>query len=154
MATYDLQNGFFALVDDGDLPLVSQYRYNKHKYGYAIRSMMVDGTEKKMAMHRDIMGPPPKPGLEIDHINRNKLDNRRANLRWATRQQNCRNSKRRSKTGFTGVTKTPGGNYQAMIYPDSVSTHLGMYDTAEEAARAYDKAAKRLYGEFARLNFP
>lgn len=90
--------------------------------------------------------------LEIDHINQDKLDNRRCNLRAATRKQNARNMKRncRNTSGFKGVTWDKSRNkWLAQIKTDTNTKHLGRYDCPIEAYKAYCKAAKKYHGEFA-----
>ncbi len=106
-------------------------------------------------MHREIMTPPPD--LLIDHINHNGLDNRRANLRFATVRQNNWNNRRKKAKGsrFRGVTRDKRtGRWQAFIYHNDKSIHLGYFDTDVAAATAYDAEAKRLRGNFAVLNLP
>ncbi|MBT2232198.1 HNH endonuclease [Nonomuraea sp. NEAU-A123] len=95
-------------------------------------------------------------GIQVDHINRNPLDNRRENLRPATRTQNARNRWGWGQTGYKGVrARGPrgAGPYEAAIYVDKKRIYLGRLKTAEEAARLYDAAAKERFGEFAALNF-
>ena len=90
--------------------------------------------------------------MQVDHKNRNGLDNRRDNLRLATHGQNLANSKTHSESGFKGVEKNKHRFY-ASISIDGKTKKLGGYDTPEEAARAYDEAALEQFGEFARINF-
>lgn len=93
--------------------------------------------------------------LEIDHKNGNKLDNRIFNLRTATRLENCRNLSRRNdnNSGFKGVSRrTDTGRWRARIKNNLVEHALGTFDSAIEAAIAYNKAAKRIHGKFAKLN--
>jgi hypothetical protein len=97
--------------------------------------------------------------IEIDHVNGDGLDNRRENLRVATHAQNASNRGVRvnNTSGFKGVHANHSGRgkqWFAYITTNYKRQHLGMFGTAEEAARAYDAAAVRLHGEFARLNFP
>jgi len=119
------------------------------------------GDSKNLLMHRLIMEAPR--GMSVDHINGDRLDNRKQNLRVCTHSQNCANKppRRDSATGLKGVWKSkekcskpfwayigpPGGNGKVKI-------SLGYFETAELAAMAYDEKAKELYGEFAYLNFP
>src|SRR5215471_18439256 len=89
---------------------------------------------------------------EIDHRNKNPADNRIANLRDSSRAQNARNTNRRNRrSGFKGVARH-GGKWRARIAVDGKQIELGIFSTAEEAAAAYDDAARLYYGEFARTN--
>ncbi|RYE96053.1 MAG: hypothetical protein EOO77_41705 [Oxalobacteraceae bacterium] len=108
---------------------------------------------RTMTMHRIIMGNPQ--GLDVDHINGNRLDNTRVNLRAVTRQQNMMNMGPRSNKAsrFKGVGLHKVGRWNARITVDGKNLHLGMFDHEEDAARAYDAAAIIHYGQFARLNF-
>lgn len=102
--------------------------------------------------HILVMGKQTK-GFEIDHINHDKLDNRRKNLRVVTKAQNLSNSIPRSSSGYKGVSKC-GSRWRAYYKPNKRQIHIGCYDTKEEAARAYDKVALETWGEYAYLNFP
>ena len=88
----------------------------------------------------------------VDHINGDKVDDRIENLRPASKSQNNTNSKPYTDTGFKGVSFW-GNKFRATISLDGVKKHIGMFDTAEEAARAYDDEALRYFGEFAYFNF-
>lgn len=82
-----MTKGKKALVDDGDFEYLSQWKWHIHSTGYAIRS--VDGGHRKILMHRFIMDTPE--GLETDHMNHDRLDNRRSNLKVCTKQENLSN---------------------------------------------------------------
>lgn len=110
------------------------------------------GKQYNYKAHRMILGLPEGNTQIVDHVNRNPLDNRRANLRICTRSQNCMNRKSTPRSGFKGVVQN-GSGWAAHIKMNRKVHHLGTYRTKEEAARAYDSAAKRMFGEFAVLNF-
>ena len=122
---------------------------------YAMRVISDSNHIRFMSMHREIMGS-PKDFL-IDHQNRNRLDNRRANLRIATNSQNQFNkgkTTRKTSSRFVGVTFIKRiGQWRAQIMLDRKNIFLGHFKDEVDAARAYDEAAKKYHGEFARLNF-
>lgn len=139
-----------AKIDAADAALVVQHRWRAIKDGlrtYAVTNSR-DGW---LTMHSLILGK--KDGLDIDHRNGDGLDNRRENLRHAPRSVNTYN---RQTTGqFRGVKKsTTGPSWEARIGHEGKKVHIGSFPSAEQAARAYDEAAQRLYGADARLNFP
>ena len=107
-----------------------------------------------MYLHRRVMNAPA--GMLVDHINGNGLDNRRGNLRLATPSQNVCNRVTTSASGYRGVEAIPDRSkpWRACLYKGKKRTEVGTFDTAEEAARAYDAAAAARYGAFAKLNFP
>lgn len=150
----NLSQGKVAIVDDADFAELSRSKWFVTANGYAIRNIRT-GLLKytNETMHRVIMNPPA--GMDVDHINGNKLDNRRANLRICTRSQNLRNSAAHSDnaSGFKGVSWfKPAQRWKARIWVDNKEKHLGYFDTPEAAALAYNEAAKKYHGEYARLN--
>lgn len=152
-----LSQGKFALVSDEDYARVAQYKWT-YSQGYAVRKVYRrrdDGTYagRNVFLHNFIMCA---QGDELyDHINRDSLDNQRCNLRLATRAQNNANSGPRGNAVFKGVTYHRRDNrWIAQITSAKKRRHLGCFRTPEAAARAYDRAALELWGEFAYLNFP
>lgn len=109
---------------------------------------------KNEALHRLICNTPSK--MFTDHINGNTLDNRRSNLRQCTNGQNQANSKvkKNNKSGYKGVARVSKHRWRAKINKDNNRIDLGLHESPELAARAYDNAAVRIHGQFARLNFP
>jgi hypothetical protein len=155
-----LTQGEVALIDDEDLPLVSQYTWSvarRRKIDYAQTWGEWYGKRTIILMHRLLLDAPA--GFEVDHRDGDGLNNCRSNLRLATHGQNLRNRGRtyNSATGYKGVIRNHRSStylFIAQIQCDNQNYHIGSFRTAEEAARAYDAKARELHGEFARLNFP
>ncbi len=142
------------MVDDIDFERVSMFKWQLSSSGYARRGISVNKrTMKCEYMHRFIIDDIPK-GMEIDHIDRNKLNNTRQNLRIVDRGLNNQNRKASGECEYFGVyiKKNRTKKYVAQIRANGKRETLGHYLTAEEAAFAYNKAAIRLLGEDARLN--
>ena len=145
-----LGGGVYTYVDASDHEWLSQWTWWLHN-GYAARR----GKSGMIYMHREILQAPR--GKDVDHINRNKLDNTRLNLWVCTRGENARNrSKQRGRSSrFRGVSYSKAcGKWGATIGFEGKSIWLGYFTDEEEAARAYDRKAVELFGESARLNFP
>ena len=147
-AEIPLTKGKVALVDATDLPLLSGNKWcaiviDGNTYAYSARSYM----------HRLIMGA--EDGQKVDHRNGDGLDNRRGNLRLATKAQNSMNSRPQQGRRYKGVSwHKKGQKWRASIMLDGKAIHLGLFVSEEEAARAYDSMAAEMFGDFARLNFP
>lgn len=143
-----LSNKDVALVDDQDYEELSRRSWYISSSGYACTWLY----GKNARMHRMIMKA--ESGLDVDHINHNKLDNRRSNLRLCTRSQNNANRITTSSTGYKGVTWIKKKNrFAAQIKINGVNKYLGLFKSAVDAAKAYDVAAKKLFGDFAKVNF-
>lgn len=150
-----LTGGKYALVDDSDYEWLSQWKWQYSKrFGYAERTVHQNGKSRKKRMHQVIMGEPPE-GMEIDHIDGNKLNNQRSNLRFVTRSQNNMNAKKRVNTTsrYKGVHfERYTGKWRAAIIVDGKKVSLGRFCSEIEAAKAYNEAAIKYFGDFARLN--
>lgn len=151
MKTIRLNDGYEAIVDDEDFTFLSQWSWSYDGKGYARRNeQMPDGRQRTIRMHRVIMGSPPG---DVDHINRNSLDNRRENLRAVTHTQNLFNSgaHKNNTSGFKGVSfSNRDRKWRAEIRIGAGRRlSLGYFDTAQDAAAAYAKAAAQHHGEFA-----
>jgi len=150
-----LGNGQTTKVDDCDFDLLSSMCWQKT--GAYARSSRRFGS---VAMHRLLLGA--KAGVEVDHINRDRLDNQRSNLRLCTRGENGRNCKKASgkSSPFKGVTHDTYKSasrrlpYRASISVDSQPVRIGNFRIELHAAMAYDIWAREVHGEFAHTNFP
>lgn len=148
------RNGAFygyALVDLADLPKVSATAWTVDPRGYV--AGRPEGMKASVTMHRWLVFGEAK-GSGVDHRDGDKLNNRRSNLREATPSENAKNTRlaRNNSSGFKGVSKTAEGRWRARITIDRKEIRLGVFDTKEEAAAAYDWAALQLHGEFASPN--
>ena len=146
-----LGNGQFALVDAADYEWLSQWNWRLYIGGYAMRQE----KGKKIFMHHEIVRPPQ--GMLVDHVDGNRANNCRSNLRACTRQQNMQNKGKQSgaSSKFKGVgyNKARRRWYAKLVF-NGERFWLGYFDDEAEAARAYDRQAVECFGEFARLNFP
>lgn len=150
-----LSTGEVALVDDDDYEKVIAYKWYRHPQGYAKTHIQstTKGVYPKLMMHHLIM--PTEKELMIDHINLNKLDNRKENLRMVTMSQNKANCPVRSnnKSGYKGVSYYKRRNkYIAAIKVNYKKIFLGYFTDVVDAAKAYNEAAKKYFGEYAYLN--
>jgi len=151
-----LTKGYVALIDDEDYDIVSQWKWTalvSAKTVYACRRQWVEGKKKIIYLHRQVMGI--DDSRRIDHIDRDGLNNQKSNLRYATHTQNMNNKGPLSNgvSAYKGVSPR-GDKWRASICRDKKKIMLGTFASEDEAARAYDKAARELHGEFAYINFP
>ena len=156
-----LTRGKYTIVDPKHYERLNKYKWQASKGSntfYASRSVWDRVNKKKhtIKMHREIITPPYP--LVVDHINHNGLDNRKANLRPATKSQNTINKpykkKKAAHSKYRGVTWQKSNNkWQAQIRAKGLHRVIGYYDNEIEAAKAYDVVARKHHGEFAVLNF-
>ena len=159
MKEIKLSQGKVALVDDADYEWLSQWKWSfakdhTNRTGYAQRAEGKRPDRKIILMHREIMQTPS--GMEVEHADLDGCNNQRYNLRNCTHAQNGMNgSVRKTNTsGFRGVSWNKGNkDWEARITISNKDFHLGCFDSPEDAARAYDQAAIRYFGEFANPNF-
>jgi len=157
MKEIQLTHGKVALVDDDVYEYLNQFKWYANNFNgkfYAVRSFMIaKGNQSIVLMHREIMNP--KKGFVIDHVDGNTLNNLKDNLRICTHGENLRNQKLSisNKTGYKGVYFSKERNkWCALIQVYKVKYHLGSFINLKDAARAYNEAAIKYHGEFAKLN--
>jgi len=138
--------GQIVLVDVEDYEWLIKYKWHTTSDGYTRRTVI---PKSYLIMHREIMKA--KKGQYVDHIDGNKSNNQKSNLRFCTLQQNHCNRKVNNPHGLKGVSKTKYGKWQSKIEVKSKTYYLGSYSTKEEAHQAYRKAATKHFGSFANL---
>lgn len=148
--------GFTALVSPEDFAAVSARKWTadvRMNQVYAVRRDGPRGQQRRQYMHRSILGAAAGP--HVDHANSDGIDNRRGNLRGATAQQNAANRRAQEKTSspFKGVSFNKRlKKWHAYVNRHGKREHIGFFATEADAARAYDRAAAEVFGEFARTN--
>lgn len=154
MKTMQLNHEQVALLDDGDYDrVVSRGWYaawDKHAKSYVAYST----DRPRVALHRFILSV--RDSTPVDHANGNRLDNRRQNLRLCTKSQNAMNQRKQQRpttSRYKGVNfDTRSGKWRVTVGFNGRRVHLGYYDDEAEAALAYNVAAIKLFGKFARPN--
>jgi hypothetical protein len=148
---------FECLVDDEDYEWIKNYRLALSRSGKLMYvRLFFDKSNKYKMLHREIMSKNNNIDfMEIDHKDRNPLNNQKINLRISTHAENGRNYgiKTNNTIGLKGVWKMRD-KFQAGITFNNEKIHIGTFNSPEEAAKAYDSKAKELFKEFAYLNFP
>ena len=155
VAFIPLTKGNEAVIDASDLPLVKDFNWctnvGASRSIYAARADCSSGKQRIVYLHRVLMGDPD--GMVVDHIDGNGLNNRRSNLRLATRAENNRNQRlsRANSTGIKGVSwNEQAGRWRAMIGLGGKLKFLGNFDSQEAARAAYKTASEKNHGEFGR----
>ena len=150
IATGYLKDGNVFCIDEEDIPLVSEKHWYVNGGGYMFRREA--RTRKPERLHRTLLGLSSEDDCVVDHINRNKLDNRRCNLRITTQTYNCYNSSIRkdNSTGYLGVSySSKTGGYSASAQRNGAVVSFFTGDDIVKAAQMYNIAAMMLFGEFA-----
>lgn len=159
MKQIPLTNGKVAVVDDEDFERLSKYSWCINAGKYAARGYHLNKKVVIEKMHHAVIGKPPE-GYVVDHINGDTLDNRKCNLRFITQQQNCFNSRKKAihhneehRSVYKGVWwRRARSKWVSYICVNGHKVYLGLYSNEQEAALAYNEAAKKYHGEYARLN--
>ena len=153
IARVPLTRGYFAIIDATDVPLVEGHIWTaspNRNVVYAMRRAFFGGRRRPVFLHRVILGV-DNPSVQVDHIDLDGLNNRRANLRLCSKEENLRNKRtpRHNTSGFKGVSRQ-NGKWHAQIQVLGTKKHLGNFDTAEAAHAAYVAASVIHHGEFGR----
>ena len=152
-----LTQGKYAIVDDDMFDYLNQWKwyYSKFPNRRTVAAWIKGNYQQPIYMHRQIMSCPP--GLIVDHRNHNGLDNQRRNLRICTNAENIQNQrihKGKKTSKYKGVIwARQKQKWRADIQCLTVRHFIGLYKTEIQATKAYDARAKKLFGEYAYLNF-
>lgn len=156
-------SGHIGYIDLEDFDRVKEYWWtvrttSRAKYAFRNYVCEVTGKARLQLLHRFILDLPHKNGVSVDHVDRNGLNNCRSNLRVCTQAENSRNHGKFKQgectSSYTGVSWSKVQNlWHAYIWKDYKRIHLGYFENEEDAAYAYDAAAREMFGEFANPNF-
>jgi len=147
----DSEQLIFSIVDDDDYVWARTLAWSLDSKGYAKHLFIPEMKMRKL--HRMIMNAPD--GVQVDHINGDKLDNRKSNLRLCSNAQNQRNRpiQKNNTSGYKGVVWMSDRNkWRAQVFLDGKNHIVGCFDSPRDAAIAYNQKALELHGEFAKLN--
>lgn len=153
MKEIQLTQGKVALVDDEDFEYLNQWKWHLSSQRYAATNMKINGKFKGVYLHRFIMKA--SKNTQVDHIDNDKLNNLKSNLRLCNHAENMINrpAHNNSKSKFKGVVlKKNCKKYIARIGVNKQQLYLGLFTDPIDAARAYNNAAQKYHGEFANLN--
>jgi hypothetical protein len=149
-----LSQGKFALVDEADYKRLNQWKWF-YNHGYAVRNIKTRKKIRLLPMHRLVIDVPK--GMFTDHINGDKLDNRRLNLRLCNKSQNAANTRKSDRpltSRYKGVHWSRlHEKWRAKIGLNQRHLNIGLFDEEHHAAMAYDIWAKELFGDYAQTNF-
>lgn len=148
---------YVMVIDRADYPLMARYKWRvfihpQRRPRYAYVMVPTPKGQQRILAHRLILGNQLQPGLQTDHANGNGLDNRRSNLRVATPSQNAANSFNKRRKRFKGLYRRTKKGWIIQVRCLGIGHHAGPFPSEEEAAMAYNVVARRIFGEFARLN--
>lgn len=137
----------YALIDADDAAWANQWRWSLSTGGYVHRGTFIGGVRRTHRLHRELLGLVPGDGLEADHINHDRLDNRRSNLRVVSRSGNQQNrsGNRQATSSYRGVSRAAGGRWQAHIKVNGKGINLGSFDDERVAGEAARLARQRYF---------
>lgn len=139
----------YTRIDRTNFKWLSQWRWTLNPQGYVRRIEYRNGKQVQVFMHHEVMGLKPGGSMRTDHIDRNKLNNRKRNLRVATTAMNSANTvvQKRSKSGVKNVYANKYGTFDAYITVNRKRRHLGSFKTIDEAALVAKREHEKVYGE-------